>query len=184
MKTVGITNFRKQIHRYIDEVEGGEELLLIRNSQPIARLVPMTNSEPKPEPTPRPATGVRRYDSADRSALEELVARLDALGTLEAPLYDFYAIESRYLTMAEEFLVKVNGEGAITAFGAFSIGSLPGQAEVTRLYTADEHDRDDLLGYLEQSAKQQGYETLVLLTGEIVSVGVHEVVVGKATSTA
>ena len=43
MKTVPFTDFRKNASGFIDEVEHGEKIVLIRRGKPVAEIVPFSN---------------------------------------------------------------------------------------------------------------------------------------------
>lgn len=44
MKTVTFTNFRKRASGYINEVEQGETVVVIRHGKPVAEITPVANS--------------------------------------------------------------------------------------------------------------------------------------------
>lgn len=43
MKTIPVTDFRKNASSFINEVEHGETLILIRRGKPIAEIIPFSN---------------------------------------------------------------------------------------------------------------------------------------------
>lgn len=47
MKTVPITDFRKNVSSFINEVEQGETLILIRRGKPVAEIIPFSGRSPK-----------------------------------------------------------------------------------------------------------------------------------------
>lgn len=46
MKTVNLYEAKTHLSRLVDEVRGGEEILLARNGKPVAKLVPVEASKP------------------------------------------------------------------------------------------------------------------------------------------
>ena len=42
MKTIPVTDFRKNASSFIDEVEHGETLILIRRGKPVAEIIPFS----------------------------------------------------------------------------------------------------------------------------------------------
>lgn len=49
MKTVQVTDFRKNTSSFINEVEHGETLILIRRGKPVAEIIPFSD---RPEKIP------------------------------------------------------------------------------------------------------------------------------------
>lgn len=47
MKTVPFTDFRKNASGFINEVEHGETIVLIRRGKPVAEIIPFSNRERK-----------------------------------------------------------------------------------------------------------------------------------------
>lgn len=47
MKTILVTDFRKNTARFINEVEHGETLVLIRRGKPVAEIIPFSDRHPK-----------------------------------------------------------------------------------------------------------------------------------------
>ena len=45
MKTIPVTDFRKNASSFIDEVEHGETLILIRRGRPVAEIIPFSKSK-------------------------------------------------------------------------------------------------------------------------------------------
>ena len=43
MKTISFTDFRKKASGFIDEVEHGETLVLLRRGRPVAEVIPFTD---------------------------------------------------------------------------------------------------------------------------------------------
>jgi prevent-host-death family protein len=48
MKTIPFTDFRKNASSFIDEVEHGETLILIRRGKPVAEIVPFSDKPRNP----------------------------------------------------------------------------------------------------------------------------------------
>ena len=44
MKLVSFTEFRRRASRFIDEVENGESLVLLRRGKPIAEIIPFSDN--------------------------------------------------------------------------------------------------------------------------------------------
>ena len=61
MLTVSVTNLRKDLFNYLDKVESGEVVVIQRNSQEVARLVPTVQGNWRDKMT----TNVRLLVSAD-----------------------------------------------------------------------------------------------------------------------
>jgi prevent-host-death family protein len=49
MKTIPVTDFRKNASSFIDEVEHGETLILVRRGKPVAEVIPFSG---RPEKIP------------------------------------------------------------------------------------------------------------------------------------
>ena len=49
MQTVNIHAAKTHLSRLIDEVAAGKEIVIARAGKPVAKLVPMTATEPKPK---------------------------------------------------------------------------------------------------------------------------------------
>ena len=55
MRTVSLTEFRNRVSVILTEVEGGEELVVLRHGRPVARVSPVTQSPEEPSSWKRPA---------------------------------------------------------------------------------------------------------------------------------
>jgi prevent-host-death family protein len=74
MKTVPFTDFRKNASDFINQVERGETLVLIRRGKPVAEIVPFSDRSPRSPSWKQP--GVRlKMEGIDLSSaiLEERV---------------------------------------------------------------------------------------------------------------
>lgn len=48
MQEVLFTEFRKKASTFIDKVEGGEPLLILRHGRPVAKMIPVKKENKKP----------------------------------------------------------------------------------------------------------------------------------------
>lgn len=116
---------------------------------------------------------VRRYEPSDADAVwrvHELALRASPLGFVEdAPAdEDLTDVSGHYIDAGGEFLVGVVDE-EIVAIGGFQPQE-DDAAEIRRMRTHPDHQRhgygEDLLLKLEDRAREQGFERLVLETNE------------------
>jgi prevent-host-death family protein len=47
MKTILVTDFRKNTASFINEIEHGETIILIRRGKPVAEIIPFSDRHPK-----------------------------------------------------------------------------------------------------------------------------------------
>ncbi|MFZ1984148.1 MAG: type II toxin-antitoxin system Phd/YefM family antitoxin [Desulfatitalea sp.] len=69
MKTVPFTDFRKNASGFINEVEHGETLILIRRGKPVAEIVPFSNRSEKAPAWKQPAVRLQIQGSDLSSAI-------------------------------------------------------------------------------------------------------------------
>ncbi|MFZ2633856.1 MAG: type II toxin-antitoxin system Phd/YefM family antitoxin [Desulfosalsimonadaceae bacterium] len=71
MKTIPFTDFRKNASGFIDEVEHGETLVLIRRGKPVAEIVPFSEKPDRPPSWKQPAVRLQIQGSDLSSAILE-----------------------------------------------------------------------------------------------------------------
>lgn len=71
MKTVPFTDFRRNASSFINEVEHGETLILIRRGKPVAEIVPFSNKLQKIPAWKQPGTRLQIQGSDLSSAILE-----------------------------------------------------------------------------------------------------------------
>jgi len=71
MKTVPFTDFRKNASGFINEVEHGETLILIRRGKPVAEIVPFSDRSQRSPAWKQPGLRLRIRGSALSSAILE-----------------------------------------------------------------------------------------------------------------
>lgn len=71
MKTVLVTDFRKNTASFINEVEHGETLVLIRRGKPVAEIIPFSDSRPNKPAWKQPSIRLQIQGSDLSSAILE-----------------------------------------------------------------------------------------------------------------
>ena len=71
MKTIPVTDFRKNTSSFIDEVEHGETLILIRRGKPVAEIIPFSGRSQKIPAWKQPNTRLQIEGSDLSSAILE-----------------------------------------------------------------------------------------------------------------
>ena len=71
MKTVSFTDFRKNASGFINEVEHGETLILIRHGKPVAEIVPFSSRSQKMPAWKQPGVRLQIQGSELSSAILE-----------------------------------------------------------------------------------------------------------------
>lgn len=71
MKTVPFTDFRKNASGFINEVEHGETLILIRRGKPVAEIVPFSSQSQKTPAWKQPGVRLQIKGSDLSSAILE-----------------------------------------------------------------------------------------------------------------
>ena len=71
MKTIPVTDFRKNTSSFIDEVEHGETLILIRRGKPVAEIIPFSGRAQKIPAWKQPSARLQIEGSDLSSAILE-----------------------------------------------------------------------------------------------------------------
>ena len=71
MKTIPVTDFRKNTSRFISEVEHGERLILIRRGKPVAEIIPFSDRPKKIPAWKQPSVRLQIHGSELSSAILE-----------------------------------------------------------------------------------------------------------------
>lgn len=71
MKTIPFTDFRKNASTFINEVEQGETLILIRHGKPVAEIIPFSSGPLKSPAWKQPGTRLEIQGSDLSSAILE-----------------------------------------------------------------------------------------------------------------
>ena len=71
MKTIPFTDFRKNASGFINEVEHGETLILIRHGKPVAEIIPFSSGSQKIPAWKQPGTRLEIQGSDLSSAILE-----------------------------------------------------------------------------------------------------------------
>lgn len=183
---VNMTDLRAHLKAYLDRMENGEEITIIRHSQVIGYLMPTDEAKTAVEAKrliadssvelgDRGIVKFRRYglyeapepiQQLHRQALAAAGVCIEDNPALDS---DLLSPASHYEGMAGEFWVG-ELDGTVVAMGAFRlhVGGEKGQAELKRMrIRPDLQGRgigSAMLALLEDRAKHQGYVSLVLDT--------------------
>jgi GNAT superfamily N-acetyltransferase len=181
---VSVSDLRKNLKHYMDLVEKGEEIRIIRNSSIIGTIQPSAAAKKragqavgKPLQLNKPQTvQFRRYRPADREKVIALHKEaLKAAGAYVEPTpdkpwldLDLEDVEAAYINLGGDFLVGTL-EDEIVAMAAFRMAlrdSQAGTAELKRMRVKPEHQGKGigvhLLDLIEERARRAGYNRLVL----------------------
>jgi prevent-host-death family protein len=71
MKTIPVTDFRKNTSSFIDEVEHGETLIIIRRGKPVAEIIPFSGRSKKISAWKQPSARLQIEGSDLSSAILE-----------------------------------------------------------------------------------------------------------------
>ncbi len=175
---VNSKQLRARLSYYLDKLESGQEITIIRRSYVIGKLIPagyqkQDNPEKSIDPAPKGVV-FRQYRLADLEPVkhlhEQALRAADTyIETEEAKSRerDLDNIEGYYLNTGGEFLVG-ELDGTIVAMGGFRMSEKPDQAELKRMRVhPDLQGRgigSQLISLLEDKARQLNYQTLVLDT--------------------
>ena len=180
MAAVNVRDLRAHMKDYMDRLEQGEELIIIRNSKIIGRLVPsdeikaILEVKDSVEIADNKRVKFRRFGIYEDP---EPVMQLHRLALEAAGAYvenpdldrDLYDPNGNYEKMGGEFWIgELDGE--IVAMGGFRINlseeASTGEAELKRMRVKPElqgqHIGSSLLELLEGRARKHGYKALVL----------------------
>ncbi|MEK7059711.1 MAG: GNAT family N-acetyltransferase [Patescibacteria group bacterium] len=182
MEMVSAKELRRHLKDYLDRLERGEEVTIIRNSMVIGSLVPSEAALKMAEQ--RSDNPVLAYEIGDAQQVKfrrlgiyenpEHVQRLhlEALGSAGALVgnrteldVDLNNPSSYYEKLGGEFWVG-EIDGQVVAMGAFKLAQIAEAAELKRLRVSPELQGrgigSALLKFLESRAKQVGYKSMVL----------------------
>jgi GNAT superfamily N-acetyltransferase len=169
---VNVKELRARLSYFMDKLEHGEEITIVRRSHIIGTIMPIAaNLKPKPVKHP---SGVefRQFQAKDYQAVRQLheMALREVGGYNENNTEldrDLYNIEGYYLNMGGEFLVGTLKD-KVVAMGAFRMTAEEDQAELKRMRVHPDLQGkgmgSQLLTLLEAKAKEQGYTGMILDT--------------------
>ncbi len=174
---VGARELRTRLKYYLDKMEAGQEIVIIRSSNIIGRLVPEHPAKIEKTHVVNDTQQVkfRQYQSNDMAAVKQLhreaLASTGAFVENEALDRDLDNIEGYYLKGGGDFVVgELDGE--IVAMGGYRLNLNPGAgsnaAELKRMRVKPSYQGEGiggaLLELLERGARGAGYDSIVLDT--------------------
>jgi prevent-host-death family protein len=71
MKTILVTDFRKNTASFINEIEHGETIILIRRGKPVAEIIPFSDRHPKKSAWKQPSIRLQIQGSDLSTAILE-----------------------------------------------------------------------------------------------------------------
>lgn len=169
MILANVRELRANLSHYLDLVERGEEITIIRNSAVIGRLVPATDGDPHSDQSNEADNydliilNDRRLTFRRLSPYED-PAKIMALHSVKAGgFHELMNPQGNFASLKGEFWVGEHG-GELVATGGFKRGDDDQLATVHYLFVKPDYEPytvgDHLLNIMDKSAKRMGYRSL------------------------